>query len=209
MLMLVGPFPFNEIHRFWTHNAVHHPTDRDDGDAPGHGMERHGLRALLRPAPHGPSATLSRSLLSYLRQAPAHTHSLSLTHTHPVPYTDQTPQIIGSTGPVLAFTLVLYRTAQSLGLSFLPLYSWVGIWTSLILFVSSITSFSNLVNYFTRFTDEIFSLLISVIFLFEGASRPPVPSAWHPPNLVSRGSIRCMAHPTSSPQHHHHHDHSL
>lgn len=70
---------------------------------------------------------------------------------------------------MLAFTLVLYRTAQSLGLAFLPLYSWVGIWTSFILFVSSITSFSNIVNYFTRFTDEIFSLLISVIFLFEGA----------------------------------------
>lgn len=95
------------------------------------------------------------------------------THTHPIPTTHQ---IIGSTGPVLAFTLVLYRTAQSLGLSFLPLYSWVGIWTSLILLLSSVTSFSNLVNYFTRFTDEIFSLLISAIFLFEGpwTSMPPL-----------------------------------
>ncbi len=71
-------------------------------------------------------------------------------------FSGQPLTIIGSTGPVLAFTLVLYRTAQSLSLPFLPLYSWVGIWTSLILFVSSITSFSNLVNYFTRFTDEIF-----------------------------------------------------
>jgi hypothetical protein len=92
-----------------------------------------------------------------------------------------------STGPVLAFTLVLYRTAQRLGLNFLPLYSWcvdlhpksldmasekgrdswqrecstdvwegvflsgrVGIWTSLILFISSITSLSNIVKFFTR-----------------------------------------------------------
>ena len=75
--------------------------------------------------------------------------------------------IIGSTGPVLAFTLVLYKTAQNMALPFLPLYSWVGIWTSLILFLSSISSLSNLVNYFTRFTDEIFSLLISLIFLYE------------------------------------------
>jgi hypothetical protein len=82
-------------------------------------------------------------------------------------FSGQPLTIIGSTGPVLAFTLVLYRTAQSLSLPFLPLYSWVGIWTSLILLVSSVTSFSNLVNFFTRFTDEIFSLLISVIFLFE------------------------------------------
>lgn len=82
-------------------------------------------------------------------------------------FSGQPLTIIGSTGPVLAFTLVLYRTAQSMGLNFLPLYSWVGIWTSAILFFSSITSLSNLVNYFTRFTDEIFSLLISIIFLFE------------------------------------------
>ncbi|TFJ88653.1 hypothetical protein NSK_000222 [Nannochloropsis salina CCMP1776] len=82
-------------------------------------------------------------------------------------FSGQPLTIIGSTGPVLAFTLVLYRTAQNLALPFLPLYSWVGIWTSLILFLSSVTSLSNLVNYFTRFTDEIFSLLISLIFLYE------------------------------------------
>lgn len=99
-----------------------------------------------------------------------YTHSLQTLTPHPHPTTNHQPpiQIIGSTGPVLAFTLVLYRTAQSLGLAFLPLYSWVGIWTSLILLISSVTSFSNLVNYLTRFTDEIFSLLISAIFLFEG-----------------------------------------
>lgn len=39
-------------------------------------------------------------------------------------FSGQPLTIIGSTGPVLAFTLVLYKTAQQMGLNFLPLYSW-------------------------------------------------------------------------------------
>jgi hypothetical protein len=78
--------------------------------------------------------------------------------------------IIGSTGPVLAFVACLAQLAKMLNLPFLQLYSWTGLWTSAILFVSSITSASNLVKYLTRFTDEIFSLLISCIFVFEAVS---------------------------------------
>jgi hypothetical protein len=75
--------------------------------------------------------------------------------------------IIGSTGPVLAFVAALYKLAEAQNLPFLPLYAWTGIWTSGILFLSSITSASNLVKYLTRFTDEIFSTLISFIFVVE------------------------------------------
>eukprot|EP00612_Vaucheria_litorea_P005537 CAMPEP_0171461878 /NCGR_PEP_ID=MMETSP0945-20130129/6142_1 /TAXON_ID=109269 /ORGANISM="Vaucheria litorea, Strain CCMP2940" /LENGTH=486 /DNA_ID=CAMNT_0011988297 /DNA_START=310 /DNA_END=1770 /DNA_ORIENTATION=+ len=75
--------------------------------------------------------------------------------------------IIGSTGPVLAFTAVLYKFSQRIGLPFLPLYTWVGLWTSGLLAISSFFSLSNLVLYFTRFTDEIFGLLISSIFIYE------------------------------------------
>ena len=75
--------------------------------------------------------------------------------------------IIGSTGPVLAFVATLVQLADKMGLPFLPLYAWTGIWTSGILFLSSITSASNLVKYLTRFTDEIFSTLISFIFVVE------------------------------------------
>jgi len=75
--------------------------------------------------------------------------------------------IIGSTGPVLAFVATLVKLAEKLGLPFLPLYAWTGIWTSGILLASSVTSASNLVKYLTRFTDEIFSTLISFIFVVE------------------------------------------
>lgn len=75
--------------------------------------------------------------------------------------------IIGSTGPVLAFVATLVKLAEKMGLPFLPLYAWTGIWTSGILLASSVTSASNLVKYLTRFTDEIFSTLISFIFVVE------------------------------------------
>lgn len=75
--------------------------------------------------------------------------------------------IIGSTGPVLAFVAALVQLAEKMNLPFLPLYAWTGIWTSGILFASSLTSASNLVKYLTRFTDEIFSTLISFIFVVE------------------------------------------
>lgn len=75
--------------------------------------------------------------------------------------------IIGSTGPVLAFVAALVKLAEKLNLPFLPLYAWTGIWTSGILLASSVTSASNLVKYLTRFTDEIFSTLISFIFIVE------------------------------------------
>ncbi len=78
--------------------------------------------------------------------------------------------IIGSTGPVLAFVATLVQLANKANLPFLPLYAWTGIWTSGILFLSSITSASNFVKYLTRFTDEIFSVLISTIFVVEAAS---------------------------------------
>lgn len=78
--------------------------------------------------------------------------------------------IIGSTGPVLAFVACLVQLAKLTNLPFLPLYTWTGLWTAGILFLSSITSASNLVKYLTRFTDEIFSVLISTIFVIEAVS---------------------------------------
>lgn len=70
----------------------------------------------------------------------------------------------------MAFVATLVQLANKANLPFLPLYTWTGLWTSAILFLSSITSASNFVKYLTRFTDEIFSVLISTIFVVEAAS---------------------------------------
>jgi len=96
--------------------------------------------------------------------------------------------IIGSTGPVLAFVATLVKLAEKMNLPFLPLYAWTGIWTSGILLASSITSASNLVKYLTRFTDEIFSTLISFIFVVE-AGQNIAKSFTNPASSFTKGLL--------------------
>ena len=76
--------------------------------------------------------------------------------------------ILGGTGPLLVFTWLLYVLCGQLGLGeyFLEVFAWVGLWTGLMLFVLAATDASCLVRYFTRFTDEIFAALISIIFIY-------------------------------------------
>jgi mannitol/fructose-specific phosphotransferase system IIA component (Ntr-type) len=75
--------------------------------------------------------------------------------------------ILGGTGPLLVFTAILYRLCNDLQIPFLPTYVWVGLWTTLLLVVLAATDASCLMRYFTRFTDEIFAALISLIFVYE------------------------------------------
>jgi mannitol/fructose-specific phosphotransferase system IIA component (Ntr-type) len=77
--------------------------------------------------------------------------------------------ILGGTGPLLVFTGVLYALCAdlSVGEHFLAVYAWVGLWTAVLLVLLALTDASCLMRYFTRFTDEIFAALISVIFIYE------------------------------------------
>ncbi len=75
--------------------------------------------------------------------------------------------ILGGTGPLLVFTVILYTLCVDRGIPFLPTYAWVGIWTAGFTILLAITDASALMRYFTRFTDEIFAALISVIFIYE------------------------------------------
>jgi len=77
--------------------------------------------------------------------------------------------IVGGIGPLLIFTIILYQLCQDyqLGANFLGVYGWVGIWTSLFMVLLAVTNASNLMKYFTRFTDEIFSVLMSLIFIYK------------------------------------------
>lgn len=75
--------------------------------------------------------------------------------------------ILGGTGPITIFTGLLYTTCHQMGIPFLATYSWVGIWSGIILLICAFTDASALMKYFTRFTDEIFAVLISVIFIVE------------------------------------------
>jgi hypothetical protein len=78
--------------------------------------------------------------------------------------------ILGGTGPLLIFTIILYQLCRDhlgLGALFLEVRVWVGLWTALFLIILAVTDASCLMRFFTRFTDEIFAALISLIFIFE------------------------------------------
>lgn len=77
--------------------------------------------------------------------------------------------ILGGIGPMLIFTIILYQLCQDMeqGHNFLGVYGWVGIWTALLTCLLAIGNASNLMKYFTRFTDEIFSALMSLIFIYK------------------------------------------
>ena len=75
--------------------------------------------------------------------------------------------ILGGTGPLLVFTAVLYELCNRIGQPFLPVYAWVGLWTGLFTVLAAVTNASAWIRYCTRFTDEVFALLISVIFIYE------------------------------------------
>ncbi|MEO2031840.1 MAG: PTS sugar transporter subunit IIA [Planctomycetaceae bacterium] len=76
--------------------------------------------------------------------------------------------ILGGTGPLLVYTWLLYVLCGQVGLGeyFLETRAWVGLWTGIVLIVLAATDASCLMKYFTRFTDEIFAALISIIFIY-------------------------------------------
>ena len=74
--------------------------------------------------------------------------------------------ILGGTGPLLVFTMILYQLCVGLDVPFLETRAWVGLWTAVLLLVLAATDASCLMRFFTRFTDEIFAALITLIFIF-------------------------------------------
>lgn len=77
---------------------------------------------------------------------------------------------IAPTGLSLAFISGLYRFCSIKGFQFLPIYTWVGLWTSLFMAGMGFCGTSKLIRYCTRFTDEVFNGLLSINFIYEGFS---------------------------------------
>jgi hypothetical protein len=87
----------------------------------------------------------------------------------------QPMSILASTGSVVTYTAILYGTCATYGLPFFGTYAWIGIWTSIILMIVAVTSTSNVVKYFTKFTDETFAALVAIIFCVEAAKKVILP----------------------------------
>lgn len=83
--------------------------------------------------------------------------------------------ILGATGPVLAYTVVIYNMYGSMfgKENFLAMYFWTGAWFSLFTVLMAASDMCCVVKHVTKFTEEIFSGLISAIFIVE-ALKPTI-----------------------------------
>ncbi|KAM6440943.1 electrogenic sodium bicarbonate cotransporter 1 isoform 4-T4 [Liasis olivaceus] len=75
--------------------------------------------------------------------------------------------ILSSTGPVLVFERLLFNFSRDNDFDYLEFRLWIGLWSAFLCLVLVATDASFLVQYFTRFTEEGFSSLISFIFIYD------------------------------------------
>uniref|UniRef100_A0A8C2ZUJ0 Anion exchange protein n=1 Tax=Cyclopterus lumpus TaxID=8103 RepID=A0A8C2ZUJ0_CYCLU len=75
--------------------------------------------------------------------------------------------VIGFSGPLLVFEEAFYTFCKANGVEYLTGRVWIGFWLVLIVLLTVAFEGSILVRFVSRFTQEIFSFLISLIFIYE------------------------------------------
>ncbi|NXG67469.1 S4A4 protein, partial [Hemiprocne comata] len=86
-------------------------------------------------------------------------------------FSGQPLTILSSTGPVLVFERLLFSFSQDHSLDYLEFRLWIGLWVAFFGVVLVATEASHLVRYFTRFTEECFCALISLIFMYDSLKK--------------------------------------
>ncbi|KAI1896406.1 hypothetical protein AGOR_G00094450 [Albula goreensis] len=75
--------------------------------------------------------------------------------------------VIGFSGPLLVFEEAFFTFCKSQGMEYIVGRVWVGVWLVVIVIIIVAVEGSFLVRFISRFTQEIFSILISLIFIYE------------------------------------------
>ncbi|XP_068216025.1 anion exchange protein 3 [Palaemon carinicauda] len=79
--------------------------------------------------------------------------------------------IVGATGPLMIFDISLYKFCMSNELDFLAMRVWIGIWMTVFCIIIVAFEAVVIVKKFTRFTEEIFSTLVCLIFIYEAFAK--------------------------------------
>ncbi|XP_061420956.1 electrogenic sodium bicarbonate cotransporter 1-like isoform X5 [Lethenteron reissneri] len=107
--------------------------------------------------------------------------------------------ILSSTGPVLVFERLLFNFSKENDFDYLEFRLWIGLWSAFMSLILVATDASYLVQYFTRFTEEGFSALISFIFIYDAIKKMLGLFNYYPINLdykpdyVTLYSCSCQA----------------
>ncbi|KAG7334851.1 hypothetical protein KOW79_001447 [Hemibagrus wyckioides] len=75
--------------------------------------------------------------------------------------------VIGFSGPLLVFEEAFFQFCNSWHYEYIVGRAWVGMWLIIIVLIVVAAEASFLVRFISRFTQEIFSILISLIFIYE------------------------------------------
>ncbi|KAM3874149.1 electrogenic sodium bicarbonate cotransporter 1-like [Diretmus argenteus] len=106
--------------------------------------------------------------------------------------------ILSSTGPMLVFERLLFNFSKDNEFDYLEFRLWIGLWSGLFCLLLVATDASFLVQYFTRFTEEGFSALISFIFIYDAFKKMLKLAHHHPinsdydPDLITQYGCHCM-----------------
>ena len=73
--------------------------------------------------------------------------------------------IVGVTGPISIFYDTMFHLAASWGYAFLPWMAWVAFWAALMHVALGALNASDLVRWTTRFSGEIFGVLIALVYI--------------------------------------------
>ncbi|KAL1006893.1 hypothetical protein UPYG_G00078580 [Umbra pygmaea] len=79
--------------------------------------------------------------------------------------------VVGFSGPLLVFEEAFFSFCKGNGIEYLTGRVWIGFWLVIIVVTMVALEGSFLVRFVSRFTQEIFSCLISLIFIFETFSK--------------------------------------
>ncbi|KAL7073970.1 hypothetical protein ACQ4LE_006611 [Meloidogyne hapla] len=82
-------------------------------------------------------------------------------------FSAQPLNILSATGPTLIFERILYDFCTENHWEFLPFRLYVGVWMTFYLLLLVATDASALVSLITRFTEEAFATLISIVFILQ------------------------------------------
>ncbi len=72
---------------------------------------------------------------------------------------------------VLHHSCLMYYNSSDNGIHFLSFRFWIGVWITGFLLIMVMFDLSALVRYITRFTEESFAVLISIIFIYEAFAK--------------------------------------
>jgi len=76
--------------------------------------------------------------------------------------------ILRPTGPITVFISQLYMISETVGIEYLTLQAWVGIFVGIYMILIAVTDSCALIRHCSRFTQDLFGCFVSVIFITLG-----------------------------------------